>query len=119
MKVVIGGGRHPKYQDVVSKALNAIHARTPITRICHGACDGTDLLVAQWALLQGIDCRAYPADWDKWGRSAGPRRNSEMLTEEKPDAVIAFPGGSGTRDLVRRARSTKPNPTPIIEVGRL
>jgi hypothetical protein len=34
---------------------------------------------------------------------AGPLRNQRMLDEGKPDLVVAFPGGGGTKDLVRRA----------------
>ena len=37
-------------------------------------------------------------------RGAGPVRNARMLVE-KPDLVIAFPGGPGTADMVRRARA--------------
>ena len=44
------------------------------------------------------------ADWETHGRAAGPIRNEKMLTW-KPDLVVAFPGGVGTADLVRRAEA--------------
>jgi hypothetical protein len=53
---------------------------------------------------QDIPCSVYMADWDGLGRKAGPIRNQRMLDEGKPDLVIAFPGGRGTADMVRRAR---------------
>jgi predicted Rossmann-fold nucleotide-binding protein len=31
-------------------------------------------------------------------------RNQRMIDEGKPDLVVAFPGGSGTADMVRRAK---------------
>jgi hypothetical protein len=37
------------------------------------------------------------------GKTAGPLRNQRMLDEGKPDLVVAFPGGGGTKDIVRRA----------------
>ena len=37
------------------------------------------------------------------GKRAGPLRNQRMLDEGKPDLVVAFPGGGGTKDMVRRA----------------
>jgi hypothetical protein len=37
-----------------------------------------------------------------------------MIDEGKPELVIAFPGGSGTADMVRRARAAN---IPVIEVG--
>jgi hypothetical protein len=43
-----------------------------------------------------------------FGRSGGPKRNQQMLEEGKPDLVLAFPGGRGTADMVRRAPSGVP-----------
>jgi len=34
-------------------------------------------------------------------------RNMTMLIKFKPDAVIAFPGGTGTDDMVKQARQHK------------
>ena len=36
-------------------------------------------------------------------RMGGPLRNQRMLHEGKPDLVVVFPGGGGTKDMVRRA----------------
>lgn len=47
----------------------------------------------------------YPANWLKYGRMAGAMRNQQMLDEEEVDLVVAFPGGKGTADMVRRARA--------------
>ena len=66
---------------------------------------GADTLGAEWAKAQGIPCEVYMADWEGLGRKAGPIRNQRMLDEGKPDLVVAFPGGRGTADMVRRARS--------------
>ena len=48
-------------------------------------------------------------------KKAGPLRNQRMLDEGKPDLVVAFPGGGGTKDMVRR--SVKAG-VPIHEVNR-
>ena len=42
-------------------------------------------------------------EWDELGKKAGPLRNQRMLEEGKPELVVAFPGGGGTKDMVRRA----------------
>ena len=47
----------------------------------------------------------YPADWKKYGKSAGPLRNQRMIDEGKPDLVVAFPGGVGTADMISRAKA--------------
>jgi hypothetical protein len=57
----------------------------------------------------------YPADWAKHGRAASPIRNQQMLDEGRPNLVVAFPGGRGTADMVRRARSAG---VEVIEVDK-
>jgi hypothetical protein len=51
----------------------------------------------------------FPADWNRYGRAAGPIRNQQMLDEGAPDAVIAFSvnleSSRGTADMVRRSRN--------------
>ena len=50
---------------------------------------------------------AYPADWNKYHKAAGPIRNQQMLTEGKPTLVLAFhdniTASKGTRDMVKRS----------------
>jgi hypothetical protein len=47
---------------------------------------------------------AFVADWDANGKAAGPLRNQRMLEAFNPDMVLAFPGGRGTADMVRKAK---------------
>jgi hypothetical protein len=60
------------------------------------------LLAGAWA---AIEVEVYRADWAKHGRSAGPIRNQRMLSDGKPDKVMAFPGGRGTRGMIALARA--------------
>lgn len=48
----------------------------------------------------------FPADWDRYGRKAGPLRNQQMIDEGHPNLVIAFPTETsrGTYDMIRRAK---------------
>jgi hypothetical protein len=52
----------------------------------------------------GIHVKEYRAEWHRFGREAGPMRNARMLAEGKPNLVVAFPGGPGTRNMVDLAR---------------
>jgi hypothetical protein len=45
----------------------------------------------------------FAADWETYGRAAGPIRNGRMLREAGPDLLVAFPGGNGTIDCCRQA----------------
>lgn len=104
MNVVVGGGRYMTDRGFVHRTLDALHALYGITRLAHGGCTGADLLAAEWAIEHGIVTVQYEARWNEEGRAAGPKRNRRMLEQEKPDLVIAFPGGTGTRNLTQQAR---------------
>jgi hypothetical protein len=87
------------------------------TIIVHGGARGADLLADQAAVLWGLLRRVYPADWQTYGKAAGPIRNQQMLDAEEPMCVIAFrmPGESrGTDDMIRRARAAG-IPVEVIE----
>jgi predicted Rossmann-fold nucleotide-binding protein len=102
MRVIVCGGRFYDDAGEVARRLGAFHARHPITCILHGGAPGADRLAGRWGETQGIPTLAFPADWTRLGNAAGPVRNAAMLAE-RPDAVIAFAGGSGTADMIRRA----------------
>lgn len=49
----------------------------------------------------------YPADWEKYGKAAGPRRNADMLKRGEPDLVLAFLdknriASRGTNDMITK-----------------
>lgn len=89
----------------VFRVLDCIHARTPIDVIIHGAALGADAAGHVWAKKNGVKTVPFPANWDEYGKRAGPLRNQQML-DFGPELVVAFPGGSGTADMVGRARAS-------------
>ena len=103
MVVLVCGGRAYWNRNKVFEVLDAIHAETPITKVVTGIAAGADTLGYMWAAANSIERPTYPANWDKYGKSAGHIRNQEMLDCEPVDLVVAFPGGRGTSDMIRRA----------------
>jgi hypothetical protein len=83
--------------------LNEVHLTTPVTLLIEGGASGADRLAGQWAAEHDVPTLRMNADWKKYGRGAGHIRNQQML-DEKPELLVAFPGGKGTADMVRRAR---------------
>lgn len=75
----------------------------PEAFIIAGAAKGADSVAIDWAIVNWVPFCEYPADWAHHGRAAGFIRNQTMLDDGKPDVVLAFPGGRGTEDMVRRA----------------
>lgn len=112
-KILVCGGRNYKDQDKVNLILNKIHDDAGITCIVQGGAKGADELAKNWAERHNIECKEYKADWDAYGRSAGPIRNREMFNKEKPDMVVAFPGGKGTAHMASIAEGK----VPVIKVG--
>jgi hypothetical protein len=102
MKVLVTGGRDFADREMLFACLDCIHSETPITHVIHGGATGADNLADQWAKSHGIPLTSFPADWMKYGKSAGPIRNREMIAT-KPDLVVAAPGGRGTKNCVDMA----------------
>lgn len=110
MRILVCGGRD--YQDkarvwaVLDELCGSKEELPPIpVVIIHGGAQGADALADSWAVHNWVAVEEYLAQWDKHGRAAGPIRNQLMLDQGKPDLVIAFPGGRGTADMVRRAKA--------------
>lgn len=87
-----------------------------IAELAEGGAKGADELARQWAASRGVPVRTFEAHWHLHDKAAGGIRNQRMLDEFKPDAVIAFPGGKGTADMVRRATAAG---VRVIEVEAL
>jgi hypothetical protein len=104
MRLLVTGGRDYRDFQAIAALLDDLHAQTPITILIHGVARGTDSLAAAWAAYRNIPTKAFPADWTTYGKAAGHIRNQRMLTEGRPDAYLAFPGGKGTADMVARCK---------------
>lgn len=76
--------------------------------VIHGGCKGADHHAGMEAKGRCCQVLEFPANWVKFGLSAGPKRNQQMLTEGKPDRIVAFhpdlDSSKGTKDMVARAK---------------
>jgi hypothetical protein len=105
MKIIVCGSRNFKSPAHVFRALDRLHQERPITALMQGGATGADTFAKEWAMtkpeIQRYVCKA---EWDKYGHAAGPIRNARML-EWEPDLIVAFEGGDGTADMVRKAEA--------------
>jgi hypothetical protein len=113
MRVLVCGGRDFDDRGTLDAALDRLHQQHGFTLVIAGGARGADTLAEDWARARGVVCQVYRADWEGLGRKAGPIRNQQMLTEGKPELVVAFPGGRGTAHMVRIAREAG---VEVIEV---
>jgi hypothetical protein len=103
-EVVVCGGRdyQPTVEDGrwVTYWLAWLSARV----VVHGGAPGVDRWAGTLAARLGLEAVCVPADWTTHGKAAGPIRNVAMA-ERYPVAVLALKGGSGTTDMVAKARA--------------
>jgi len=101
---VIAGSRDIVDYNLVCDAIK--ESNFNITHVISGGCRGIDKLGERWAKENNVPCEVISADWDKWGKSAGLRRNREMA--EIGDALIAITHGSrGTAHMIKMAQIFK------------
>lgn len=112
MRLLVTGGRDFKDRTLAFATLDNLDREHCIDVVIHGAARGADTEAARWCSVRGVPSWPFPADWSL-GKGAGIVRNQQMLDEAFPETVLAFPGGTGTADMVRRARAAG---LPVIEV---
>lgn len=117
MKILVCGSRHWSRRKPIWVALGAVRKKNTVT-VIHGANKhwnaekklhtGADYLAGEIAYELGYHVVPFPADWEKFGKAAGPKRN-QVMVDEKPDVVLAFTNdlnsSRGTADTVRRAKA--------------
>jgi hypothetical protein len=107
MKVIIAGSRNIDDYKLVVDTIRA--SGYTITEVVSGCAVGPDRLGERWALVNNIPVKEMPADFGKYGKSAGFRRNKEMA-EYADAAIIIWDGESrGTRNMIENMiRKKKP-----------
>lgn len=118
MKVLVCGSRHFHDYYKLCNTMDDLNLdeKQPIT-IISGEARGADTLAKQYAEECGWDYVGYPADWNTYGKRAGPIRNSQMLVEGKPDLVVAFlaPNSRGTKHMIEIAQKAGVE-TKVIDI---
>ena len=102
-KVIVCGDRHYTDRDAIFNAL--VNLPQPLI-VIEGGADGADMWARDVAQELGVEWVTCPANWEQYGKAAGPIRNRHMLTHQ-PDLVLAFHDdiehSKGTADMVRQA----------------
>lgn len=103
MRVVIFGGRdyanYRKFNEVMAK----LDQTWGITTVIEGEQSGADTMARMWALAHNKKLDPYkPKRYDSVGMMT---RNQMMITRGRPERGVAFPGGTGTADMIRRCRA--------------
>ena len=101
MNVAIVGSRDYPHPEHVWSYVATLPADTLVVS---GGARGVDAWAAAAATRHGLQVKVYPADWERYGKSAGYRRNASIISAA--DRVVAFWTGTspGTAHSIRLAR---------------
>jgi predicted Rossmann-fold nucleotide-binding protein len=120
-KVVIAGSRgfsnYKLLKETCDDFLRNIKKEYNIVIISGGA-RGADKAGEKYASDEDLDLEIYPADWKKYGKSAGFMRNEQMA--DIADAVIAFWNGEshGTKHMIDIAEEKGLN-VKVVNYGKI
>jgi len=114
MRVLVCGGRDYGNVTRVAQTLDELARKHGSLTIIEGGAVGADRIARTWAYHSGHTIHTFEADWNRHGRAAGPIRNQRMIDDGKPELVVAFAGGRGTADMVRRAKAAG---VPVREIS--
>lgn len=105
MKVIIAGSRDITCYHQVIFAFMESGFYENCTEIVSGCARGVDSLGEQIASSRGIPVKKFPADWERYGKRAGPLRNIEM--GDYADALVAvrLNGSKGTSHMIKYMKS--------------
>ena len=89
IRIIVAGGRDFDDYDLLSSVLTDYIASKKVV-IISGTARGADALGERFAADNGLEIRLFPADWNKYGKSAGIIRNCEMANYAGQDTGILF-----------------------------
>ncbi len=107
-RIVVAGCRYyNNYEEAkqfIDECICEIQKQNRRIIFLSGGCRGADTLGERFAQENGLEIEKHPADWKRYGRAAGPKRNKEMI--ENCDMVICFWDGKskGTGSAINYAK---------------
>lgn len=104
--ILVAGSRNFANAERLAKILE--ENVKPDDTIIEGGANGVDTMAKEWAVARGIQVVEINAEWGRYGRAAGPKRNDAMTSytaESGGRAVFIWDGKSkGTRQCIESAR---------------
>lgn len=108
-QLIIAGGRtfdNPVLLYEKVDSYRKIHGLYHV-EIVSGGAQGVDKIGEEYAMDHDLPLKVFPADWDKYGKQAGYRRNKQMA-EYATNCICFWDGKSkGTKLMIDLAKEYK------------
>lgn len=120
--VLVTGSRDWNHEDMIVNALVEIEQANSNCkfRLVHGGCPtGADMLANKFATArENWSTKIYQADWKRYGRAAGPKRNREMVFDSQLDYAVVFSlnNSRGTANCLKNIREYMTHANKNIEL---
>ena len=124
MRIIIAGSRdfsdYAYLEETMLKIIGSLESSS--IEIISGDARGADKLGAAFAKHHNLKLKSMPADWTRYGNSAGYRRNAEMAAyavEDPESMLVAFWDGEskGTGHMVDLAKKHNIKYVKIFQGG--
>lgn len=112
-RIIIAGTRTLSDYDLLRKVMSQAFGFLSMQeiqemKIVSGGCRGADKVGETFAHNNGLICVRFPANWNLYGKKAGPLRNEEMAkyASEACGILMAFWDGKsrGTKNMIDTAK---------------
>ena len=106
---IIAGSRTIDDYAVVRHVIELAPFWTKITEVVSGRCpQGVDVLGERWAAELSLSIKPFPADWNTYGKKAGPMRNEQMAIycqQRQGGCIVIWDGKSrGSANMISLAK---------------
>lgn len=110
-RVIVCGSRYWTEPEPIRNVIRWVATNGRSSVVIHGGAPGADTLAGFIAQSEGLNVLTFPADWERWGKRAGPIRNTQMLASGRPEMVFGFTNdltqSRGTADMLRKAAAAR------------
>ena len=93
------------YYPIILKCLSRLNLDD--VEIVSGGAKGIDSVAEKFAHDYGVDFKLFPADWDKYGKSAGMIRNKELINYSNLAIVFWDNKSKGTANSLKLLKDNK------------
>lgn len=106
-RLIIAGSREFNDYARLSKVVSCLTRGWGNFEIVSGRCRGADRLGERYAREYGIPLKVFPAEWERYGKGAGPIRNQEMANYATHCIVFLGENSRGSKNMVETAKRYK------------